>query len=565
MTPSSRLHDSSWSIRPGLPGDEDAIAMLLHRTFVEELGQHAAHENGRHVDKFHDRNRYFVAEQDGRLIGMVALNPEAPFSVAQRLPADGPGMEELSDRPLEIRLWCVAPEWRGSALSFRLMAAVHEAALADGFRELWISAIEDQLPLYARLGFRALGPAIPQGEAKFTPMRLRLDELPPRLVSRARGPLAVEQDVHPLLPGPPYLAEDVIRACSGPSVYHREESFLQAYRRTRRLLAQHLHGMDVALLPGGGTFANDAIAQALRHLPHAAEAPGIILRNGEFGDRLAAHARAAGLAFEDFDGGWARPWPLARLRQRLQQGPAPAWIWGVQVESSTGMANPVAELAQAVQEADLREHVAIAIDAASALGTLPVAKDLAFLASVSGKGLEAKAGIAIVAVAPAWRSRLTATPWAPSLDLPQHWTAETPPHTLDGCLLAALDASLRGRLHPSDRVRHQHLEHARGHLLRARLLACGVTPLVAKDQASPCLHTFAVPDGLRTREFLAQARRWGFQLAGASSYLESRGLVQIATFGPHPEERLEQLFQSWQAWRESHRGSWHSSRRMEQA
>lgn len=539
---------SSWRLRPGTVEDQDDIAVLLHRTFVVELGQHPAHEDGRHVDKFHQRNRYIVAEHEDRLIGMVALNMQAPFSVADRLPADGPPMADLADRPLEIRLWCVAPEWRGSALSFRLMAAVHEAALADGYRELWISAIADQLALYQRLGFQALGPGVPQGDAVFTPMRLRLDALPPRLVARARGPLAVEPTCHSFLPGPPYLADEVLQAGAGPSVYHRAPSFLQAYHRCQRLLSQHCHGMAVALLPGGGTSANDAVALALQHLPRSEEAPGLILANGEFGDRLRGHAKAIGLPFEDWNAGWARPWPLAKLRERMQQKPAPAWIWGVQVESSTGMANPVSSLSALVAEADLEHQVAIAIDGASAHGSLPVDKGLSFFVSVSGKGLEAKAGIAIVTAAPYWQSQLSPKPWPASLDLPEHWKASTPPHTLDGGLLAALDCSLRERLHPADLATHWKQEQQRGAQIRAHLYALGAPPLVEAELASPCLHTFRVPAGMTTPQFLELVRAWGFQLAGASDYLTRRGLAQLATFGPHPPAQLEAFFAAWQTW-----------------
>lgn len=545
---------SSWTLRPGTAKDQDAIGVLLHRTFVEELGQHPAHEDGRHTDKFHERNRYIVAEQDGRLIGMVALNLQAPFSVADRLPSHGPSMADLADRPLEIRLWCVDPEFRGSALSFRLMGAVYESALADGYRELWISAIADQLPLYQRLGFQALGPGVAQGDAVFTPMRLRLDELPPRLVDRARGPLAVEATCHSFLPGPPYLADEVLQASAGPSVYHRAPSFLEAYHRCQRLLSQHSHGMSIALLPGGGTSANDALALALQRLPRSQEAPGIILANGEFGDRLRGHAQALGLRFEDWNAGWARPWSMPQLRERLQQSPAPAWIWGVHVESSTGMANPAAALVQMVQEAGLEQQVAVAIDSASAHGTLPLPKGLAFLTSVSGKGLEAKAGIAIVAGDSYWREQLVPKTWPASLDLPEHWEAHTPPHTLDGSLLAALDCSLRERLHPADMVAHWKEEQRRGAQIRARLHALGASPIVDAELASPCLHSFRVPEGMDTPSFLELVRQWGFQLAGASSYLADRGLAQLATFGPHPPQQIEAFFGAWEAW-QGKRGS----------
>lgn len=63
----------------------EAIHRLNYRTFVEEIPQHPDPGTGRLVDKFHDKNVYFVALRDGRLVGMISAHGQPPFSVAPRL------------------------------------------------------------------------------------------------------------------------------------------------------------------------------------------------------------------------------------------------------------------------------------------------------------------------------------------------------------------------------------------------------------------------------------------------------------------------------------------------
>lgn len=548
------------SIREASHQDHEAIADLLHRTFVEELGQYEDDGTGRHVDKFDSKNQYFLAESDGKLIGAIAVHGAAPFSVEARLPA-GTSMEEIADHPLEVRLLCVAPGLRFSRIAFRLMASAYRHAVAHGYRELWISGVSEQLPLYKKLGFEELGPPVADGDSFFSPMRVKTEGLPAGLRREAMTeklqPVAAQ--LLNLLPGPARLQPEVQAAASKDPIYHRSAEFLHLYQEVRTSLRDWHLPAHVALLAGGGTLANDAVAQALLRLPNAHSAPGVILSAGEFGERLAQHAAAAGLAFEVLRAPWGSCWPLDQLQDLLAKR-KPAWIWGVHLESSTGVLNPAAELLELVDP----EEIAVCLDCASSLAATKIPRGAAIVSSASGKSLEALPGIAIVAAAPSWVAKIRDNsnhrndsnhrinysnharndigPWPPAVNLLEAWQSSAPPHTLGSQLLLPLAVSLRHGCNPARAKQRFHQNAALGSHIRQQLRLCGLTIVAPEPYASPTVTSFEVPAGFTTMEFLDRARAWGFELAGSSQYLRGRRLAQIATMGEFSEAELSAFF-----------------------
>ena len=157
--------------------DYDQIRRLNHRAFSEELAQHAPTPDGRLVDARESISRYFVAVEDDRVVGMVCVSTTPPFSVESRLPS----AEVLAALPLplcEVRLLAIEPSHRNTPVIAGLLLCVLRAVLEEGTGTLLISGVTSRVGMYERLGFRSLGPPVPQGEASFVPMALRLDELP---------------------------------------------------------------------------------------------------------------------------------------------------------------------------------------------------------------------------------------------------------------------------------------------------------------------------------------------------------------------------------------------------
>src|ERR1035441_5240255 len=87
----------------------EQIHRLNHSIFAEEIGQHPKTEDGHLIDRFHDRNLYFVGCKDGEVIGMVSVHDGPEFSVASRL-RDASQLAALR-APLEVRLLAIRPEF----------------------------------------------------------------------------------------------------------------------------------------------------------------------------------------------------------------------------------------------------------------------------------------------------------------------------------------------------------------------------------------------------------------------------------------------------------------------
>ena len=93
----------------------DQIHRLNYRTFAEEIQQYAPDGTGVLVDRFHDKNIYYIAVENGRVLGMVAANDQPPFSVEKRLPDSAP-LDALGGPLLEVRLLALEPDCRHSMI-----------------------------------------------------------------------------------------------------------------------------------------------------------------------------------------------------------------------------------------------------------------------------------------------------------------------------------------------------------------------------------------------------------------------------------------------------------------
>lgn len=288
--PPSRPAPATTFRRAATAVDLEQVHRLNHEIFASEVGQHEPDAAGRLVDKFDRKNTYYLALRGGEVVGMVAVHDEPPFSIADRL-VDPGVLDRLPGRPLEVRLLALRPGVRGGALLFGLLWEVREHARRFGHGHLLISGVTTRVGLYERLGFRALGPAVPCGAAEFVPMALDLADPPPsfaREVARWRGHrdrLARAGRPISLLPGPVEVAPPVAAAFRAAPVSHRDPGFVATYERARARLADLAGAHAVGLFAGGGTLANDVVLATLAADPEAGR--GLILANGEFGERIA--------------------------------------------------------------------------------------------------------------------------------------------------------------------------------------------------------------------------------------------------------------------------------------
>lgn len=147
-----------------------AMWRLNHKTFSDELGQHAPREDGMLIDKFHAKNIYRVARIGSRVVGMIAAHAQAPFSVVSHF---GKIMEDeiIPGKTGEIRLLALEKDLRGrSRLAVRLCDAILDALACSGIEKIVVTGIESQRKFYENIGLRVVGESIRDGNAVFYPM-----------------------------------------------------------------------------------------------------------------------------------------------------------------------------------------------------------------------------------------------------------------------------------------------------------------------------------------------------------------------------------------------------------
>jgi aspartate aminotransferase-like enzyme len=527
----------------------EQIHCLNFRTFVSEIPQHPDPGTGRLIDKYHHKNAYIIVLHEGRVIGMVSGHDQPPFSVAERL--SNPGiLESPGRRPLEVRLLAIEPDKRNSTVCFGLLCVLYDHAEAGGYTHLYISGLKERVSLYQRLGFEPLGPAVPCGSASFVPMAMTIGQLPPRVqrtkhlweehVERvgSSGPEPVC-----LLPGPVTVAPAVRAAFQQSPIYHRGPEFIRLFQKVRRTLGELVGRRGVALLNGSGTLANEAVAACLAADPHGGR--GVLLVNGEFGRRLSRQALRFGLQPRILNWPWGQPWDLDEVDAALGEEPPGSWVWGVHLESSTGVLNDLPELVRLARA----RRVRVCVDCISSLGAVPIDLGGVYLATgATGKSLGSYAGVAIVFAHPEELGRLDMAGVPSYFDIPAALENPGPRYTFPSPTLLALDAALTEYATPPKAQARYARYAAVGEYVREELRRVGIEPLAADAWVCPVVTTFAPPAEESSADFVARCRSWGFAIGGQSSYLAERRFVQIATMGAVAREDCAPLFARLSHW-----------------
>ena len=503
----------------------ELIHRLNHKTFAEEIPQHEPTVSGRLVDGFHDENVYAICLAGTELAGMVAIRGTRPFSLERKL-ANLDSYLPPGRAICELRLLAVEPRFRRGQLAPALLAYVWRYILQEGYDLAIISATTRQLKLYAHLGFMPFGPVVGEPRARFQPMMLTMEAFAARARTLLRGrspqpPPAVGN----FLPGPVTIHADVQRAFERAPESHRAEGFAAAFEDSRTALCRLAGARRVEILLGSGTVANDAVAGQLS----LEGAPGLVLSNGEFGERLIDHARRFRLAFEVVARPWGEAFDQDEIDSHVARLPPRGWLWFVHCETSTGVLNDLDALKGLCAAAGVR----LCVDAISSIGTVPLTLDRTHLASgVSGKGLGAYPGLAMVF----YDHPLTPAPDALPryLDLGLYAQSGGIPFTHSSNLLWALQAAVE-RVDWGERFRDLDQTSA---WLRARVRNLGFQVIAAEADAAPGVVTIALPASTSSVAVAAELAQRDYLLSANSEYLRRRNWIQICIMGQTSREQL---------------------------
>jgi len=317
------------------------------------------------------------------------------------------------------------------------------------------------------------------------------------------------------IPGPTPLPGEVLDAQSSPMIDHRGTEFAEMLRATSAGIARLIGTSgDVLLLTGSGTGAMEAaIVNTL--------SPGdrvLAVTIGGFGDRFSDIAEAFGADVERLQVAWGDAADPAGLTAHLAANPPYAAVLVTHNETSTGVTNPMRELAAAIRSAS-GEPLAI-VDGISGLGAMPFEMDpwgVDLVVSASQKAWMGSPGIGIAAVGErAWIAAEQArmprfywdfreartfaqkgqTPWTPAVSV-----------------LFGLRVGLQRLIDEGpERTWARHEAIARG--AQAGMEAAGLRLVAPAGHRSPTVTAAWLPDGLEWGPFNATMRSRGLVIAG---------------------------------------------------
>jgi len=512
----------------------EQINDLNYRTFVEEIPQHERNKNRSLLDKFNSENSYIICTRAKKLLGMIAVRDKRPFSLDQKLEDLDSYLPEHKSA-CEFRLLSIEQDFRNLRIIQGLLVVLARFADKREYDIALISANVKRLRFYKQFGFKPFGPEVGTQEARYQPMYLTLKSsrdfrLKSKILSRLPGNFSLKNsEPVNLLPGPVSVGAEAKKAMSELPVSHRSELFIKDFQYVKGQLCGLTNSKHVEILMGSGSLANDAVAAQLS----LEKGNGLILSNGEFGERLIDHANRAGLNFELIKLAWGESFDSKQIESTLAQNLDIKWIWAVHSETSTGVLNDLKTL----KEISVNKKTIMCLDCVSSIGTVPIDLSDIYLASgVSGKGLASYPGLSFVFYNHEILPHSGSIPRY--LDLGFYAESEGIPFTVSSNLIYALSASLDD--FDKDK-RFLKLKEISG-WVRAQILDMGFRVVTGEDNATPSLITISLPDWLNSSELGQKLQDEGFFLHWRSRYLIERNWIQIALMGECSQEQIQPLF-----------------------
>jgi aspartate aminotransferase-like enzyme len=330
------------------------------------------------------------------------------------------------------------------------------------------------------------------------------------------------------IPGPTPVPDEVLEAQGAAMINHRGPEFAELLGEISRGIAG-LIGTDgdVFLLTGSGTGALEAAV--VNTLSPGDRVLGVSI--GGFGERFAKVAEVFGADVERLDVEWGTAADPAAVAAHLAANAPYRAVLLTHNETSTGVANPMRELAATVRQAP--GEPLVLVDGISALGAMPFEMDawgVDLVVSASQKAFMASPGIAIAAIgARAREAEATArmpryywdfaearamaakgqTPWTPAVSV------------VYGLRLGVAALVREG----PERTWARHAAIAAGAC--AGLEALGFRPVAPPEARSATVTAAWLPDGVEWNALDAAMLRRGLVVAGG----QGKWAGQIIRFG----------------------------------
>jgi aspartate aminotransferase-like enzyme len=298
------------------------------------------------------------------------------------------------------------------------------------------------------------------------------------------------------IPGPTPVPDDILAAVAHPMVNHRGKEFAGVVERVaQRLKHFFVTEQDVMVLSCSGTGGLEAaIVNVL--------SPGdkvLAVSVGAFGDRFAQIAEVYGANVIPLNYEWGQAAHADDVRKALKADPEIKAVIVTHNETSTGVTNPLAQIAEVVREFDRL----VVVDAVSSLGAIPLNMDawgLDVVVTGSQKGWMVPPGLAFVAMSErGWKAFDTAKMPRFYFDLGKHRDAQAKgqtPFTPAMSIFFGLDIALvRMGDEGLESIHTRH--HRMGEMTRREIKALGLELLCQDERyASDTVTAVKCPEGI---------------------------------------------------------------------
>jgi aspartate aminotransferase-like enzyme len=325
------------------------------------------------------------------------------------------------------------------------------------------------------------------------------------------------------IPGPTGLPPTVREAGARQMINHRGPEFAAMLDRILTGMKPYFGtSSDIAIITTAGTGGLEAAI--VNTLSPGDRVLGVSI--GSFGDRFAKIARTYGADVTKLDVEWGQAADPTVLRDALEAAPGYRAVLLTHNETSTGVMNPIADLAAVVRE--VAPETLILVDSVSGLGAVPFQMDawgVDVVVTGSQKAWMSAPGLAMIAASPrAWAVMDTATMPRVYLDLRAHRESHASgqtPWTPAIAVLYQVDEGIR--LMTAEGAEGVFARHeACASAARAGLLALGFELLADQRHASRTVTAALVPDDLDWKAFNTALKQHGLVLAGGQGKLAGK-------------------------------------------
>ncbi|TMG06352.1 MAG: alanine--glyoxylate aminotransferase family protein [Chloroflexi bacterium] len=359
------------------------------------------------------------------------------------------------------------------------------------------------------------------------------------------------------IPGPTPVPPDILEAVAHPMVNHRGREFAALISRVAERLKDWFQtSNDVLILSASGTGGlESAVVSTLSPRDRV-----LSVSIGAFGERFAAIADTYGAEVIPLQYEWGQAARAEDVRQALAEHPDVKAVLVTHNETSTGVTNPLEEIARAIrsQESGVRSQgpsrasgrtdgPLVLVDAVSSLGAIPFEADgwgLDVVVTGSQKGWMVPPGLAFVSMSErAWRAYENAKMPRFYLDLGRHRDAlpkGQTPWTPAMSIFFGLDVALeRMAEEGAERIFTRHA--SMGRMVREGVKAFGLELLCQDERyASDTVTAIKCPEGVEVSALRnTMEDEYNVVIAGGQGKLQGK-IFRIGHLGLVEEEDIRE-------------------------